>query len=182
MPQQVVPRATRRAALGAMAGGVLVGGVLAACDAGSPPSTGSSSGATTSPSATLSTSPTPSADLLLAEQALAATETMLAQLVEEQTRVPGLAVVLGPLVGMHQAHRTALLQTGASPPTPTTPPVLPGPGIRTLRIIRTQERDLQRTLVGCALAAQDGALARLCAVMSAGIAGHLAGLEPGAAT
>lgn len=158
MPASAVPRATRRAAvLGALAGALLTG-----CDLDLP---GSASDVTASPA--------PSPDLELADAALAATDQALALVTAVRTAHPGLRRGLDPLVALHRAHGQVLTDTGAGAPPSSPVPVPRSPG-EALRQVRAREQGLQLDLAGWSVAARDGALARLLAVLSAGVAQQLA--------
>lgn len=167
MPARAVPLATRRATLGACLGVLTGGGLLAGCDAGREER----------PTSAPTGSATPSADLLLTQQALDATTSMLAVLTASRTRRPSLRRELDPMVRVHRAHRGVLTDVGASPGA-VVDAGAPVRAVATLREVLVQERALERDLASWALAAEDGSVARLLAVLSAGVAQELARSRP----
>ena len=116
-----------------------------------------------------SSSPPPDADAVLVERVVAETTSVLA-LVEGVRRVDRAAVEA--LAAMHRAHLPLL---GVEPPAPAA-----DAGARRARLarVRAREEGLQQLLAESALAAGSGALARVLASMSAGVAQHLAVLPP----
>jgi hypothetical protein len=89
--------------------------------------------------------------------------------------VPDLRAPAGALEDLHRAHREAL---GDEVPTsaPTGGPRPPAGTDAALRLLRRREQQAQRRLVDWSVAARSGALARLLASMSAGVAQQLATL------
>lgn len=78
------------------------------------------------------------------------------------------------LLALHAAHLEAI---EGDPPTPSTPPA--GPPAQVWATLSARERQLQRRLADWSVRAESGALARLLASMSAGVAAHLAaGVAP----
>lgn len=157
--------ATRRTALG-----LLAGTALAACD------TGLTSSGPTSPTSPAPDSPTPIAgpDLLLAGEALTATATALEMVVATRARRPRLRAELLGLERLHRAHLTVLTDTAATGTAREQAP-LSGGDARVRTEVRARERVLQAELARWAMAAEDGVLARLLAVLSAGVAQQLTG-------
>jgi hypothetical protein len=175
----VVPRApvaTRRAALG----GVLATlAVVSACDVAQPtdPSGDASGGASgtgpTGASATGSETPAPTPtedpDAALVDRVLVELDEVSA-LVTAAARFPRLRASMRTLGELHAAHRDAL---DGEPVTGRSPVAFAG-AAEALRRVRAREQQTQRRLAGWAVAAESGALARLLASMSAGVAQQLA--------
>jgi hypothetical protein len=161
-------KATRRAAVAAS--GVAALG-LAGC------TTGESGSPSTTTSASASSSTEPSAttdpDRAALDRAAEVTAGLLAQVQDAGPSLdPGRR-----LTNLHQAHLAALEEAdGASA---SSAPVPPPPGRLARGQLRRHELAAQRELAMLAEAAQSGALARLLASMSAGIAAHLAVPEGG---
>jgi len=154
-----IRRATRRTALasGAMAGWALVG----CTSAGSAP--GSDSSSSTGPNEPAGTTATPAdPDQVALDRAVALTTALLAELGDGPPRLdPD-----GDFAALHTAHLAALNEA-VTPSTSAAPsPAPPAP--------RPTRAEAQRQLAGLAAHAESGALARLFASMSAGIAAQLA--------
>jgi hypothetical protein len=175
----VAPRAaaaTRRAALG---GAVAALAAVSACDATQPTGrTGAASGETPgAPSASASDAPsgtpaaTPSADpdTALVDRVLTELAEVSA-LVAAATRFAPLRASMRTLAELHAAHRDAL---DGEPVAGRSPAAFAGPA-EALRRVRAREQQTQRRLADWALTAESGALARLLASMSAGVAQQLA--------
>ena len=152
------PRATRRTTIvGALAGTV----VLAGCDAGRPdpgPAGRSAPAAGADPDEALVAEVSAELDELVALVAVAA------------ARRPLLAPDLAAFSALHQAHRATLPEQDAEPPRPR---VTGSPAEVATQLLRREEQ-AGRRLADWALDAESGALARLLASMSAGVAVHLA--------
>jgi len=157
-------KATRRAAVAA-SGTAALG--LAGC------TSDASSGTSLPPrSSGSSASETPPADpdLVALDRAVTITTALLTSL---EAAPPGLDPG-GRLAALHVAHLDALRKATGTEATPATVPA--GPRLTRTRL-RRREIGAQRELAGLALAAESGALARLFASMSAGVAAALAGRE-----
>ena len=155
-------KATRRSAMAA-SGAAALG--LAGCTTDEPAS--SSSAAASSPSSSTATETTaPDPDRAALDRAVALTAGLIAGLAEANPVID----TGGRLAAIHQAHLAALAGSGAhhrhAPPSP--------PGRRlTAALLRRRELNAQRELARLAQAAESGALARVFASMSAGIAAGL---------
>ncbi|VXB75411.1 conserved exported hypothetical protein [Nocardioides sp. AX2bis] len=159
--------------------GLLLGGaglslLLVGCSAGSdapasregalsPATTGTPDGAPNG-----AQEPTDDADLVgTAREALAAAATLVTV---AQRSVPSLRGVLAPLLALHEAHAEALGQPLDLPrATRRAAPADP-----LLALVRDREEQLRIRLADLSVAADSGALARLLASMSAGLAQRLA--------
>lgn len=86
---------------------------------------------------------------------------------------------LRPFRELHRAHLAALSDTGGSSPSPSRPS-LPRSPAAALRAVEERERVTRSRLADAAVAAESGALARLLASMSAGVAQQLAASSAGA--
>jgi hypothetical protein len=156
-------KATRRSAV--TASGLAALG-LSACTTDQPsrPSdagSGSTSGAT----ATVTPSAAADPDRAALDEAIALTSSLIAGLAGADPGIdPG-----GRLAAIHQAHLTALQDAAGS----TTPSPAPSGGKLSPARLRRRELNAQRELARLALAAESGALARVFASMSAGIAAGL---------
>jgi hypothetical protein len=137
---------------------------LAGCsgDGSGPAGAGPSSPQTT----TTSTAATPDPDRVALERAFAITTGLVADLAAANPVVD----VGGELAQIHAAHLTAL-QAAAGAVAPTAEPT--APSALTPARLRRRELAAQRELATLARAADSGALARLFASMSAGIAAGL---------
>jgi hypothetical protein len=136
---------------------------LAGCTTDEP----ASSSRAASPSSTATETTAPDPDQAALDRAVALTAGLVAGLAEASPVIdPG-----GRLAAIHQAHLAALEEAGAT--TSVTPS--PGsPGRRlTPTLLRRRELNAQRELARLAQAAESGALARVFASMSAGIAAGL---------
>lgn len=150
--------------------GVAVLGLAGCTTHGSTPS---SEPAASSPAATDAVVPDP--DRVALDRAREVTTTLLAELTEALTASdsrpdpdPG-----GRFLALHTAHLAALDRAGGESASASPTPELPT--VRTTRrLLRTHEAAAQRELAHLAQEAASGALARLLASMSAGIAAHLA--------
>ena len=160
-------KATRRAAVAAS--GVAALGLVGCTTGGS-----GSPSSTTDASASSSTEPAATEpDRVALDRAAAVTAGLLA-------RVQDAGPALDPgrrLTNLHQAHLAALQE--AVGPSASLAPLPPPPGRLTRGQLRRHELVAQRELATLAETAQSGALARLLASMSAGIAAHLAVPEGG---
>jgi hypothetical protein len=151
----------------AASGAVLLG--LAGCTAGNPGAP-SSPGPEPGPSATEG-APDPDREALV--RATELTAALLAA-----TRAAGSRVDPGRrLQALHRAHLAALREAAGPAPKPAPAPPPPA-GLRTRAGLRRAELRAQRELARLAGAAGSGALARLLASMSAGIAAHLSVVTP----
>ena len=153
-------KATRRAAVAAS--GVAALG-LAGCTADEPASSSSSA----VPSATTATeAAAPDPDRVALDRAVAITAGLIAGLAEAN---PGIDPARR-LAAMHAAHLAALQDGGRSRRFPPASP--PGRPLTAARL-RRRELNAQRELARLAQEAESGALARVLASMSAGIAAGL---------
>ena len=153
-------KATRRSAMAA-SGAAALG--LAGCTTDEPASSSSAASASSS-TATETTAPEP--DRVALDRAVELTAGLIAGLA-------GADPVLdtgGRLAAIHEAHLAALQEAAGTTFTP-----LPSPPGRRLTAARLRRRELnaQRELARLAQAAESGALARVFASMSAGIAAGL---------
>jgi hypothetical protein len=160
---------------------VLAGGTglvaLTGCTTdGSAPPVASSGSVGPSGASPAGTTPGPDADRAALDRAVSLSTDLLTIATDGGPSVdPG-----GRLAGLHTAHLAALAEaTGGSPTASvspssgtTTEPV-PSSARRARARLRRRELAAQRELVGLAVAAESGAVARLLASMSAGIAAHL---------
>jgi hypothetical protein len=136
---------------------------LAGCTADEPESS-SSAGSPSTTDATEVAAPDP--DRVALERATALTASLLAGL-------SGANPVIDPsgrLAAMHSAHLTALQEAAGTTMTPLPSP--PGSRLTAARL-RRRELSAHRELARLAQASESGALARVLASMSAGIAAHL---------
>ena len=162
-------KTTRRSAVTA-SGFAALG--LAGCTADEPESSPGSAPATTStPTSTATETVTGTGaadpDQVALDRAMALTAALLVALEGAQPVLdPG-----GRLAALHAAHLGALQEATASSETPTP---LPAPsGRMTAARLRRRELQAQRELAKLAQSAESGALARVLASMSAGIAAGL---------
>jgi hypothetical protein len=156
--------ATRRAALG---GALASLAVVSACDVTQPTD---HSGAASGPrSGTPAPTPTEDPDAALVDRVLVELGEVSA-LVAAATRFAPLRASMRTLGELHAAHRDAL---DGGPVTGRSPAAFAG-AAEALRRVRAREQQTQRRLAGWAVAAESGALARLLASMSAGVAQQLA--------
>ncbi len=178
-PPAPVP-ATRR---GLLLGGAGLGLLLVGCSSGA--DTSATRGGSLSPASTAAPGgaqeTTDDADRVgEAREALAAAATLV---MAAQRSVPALRDVLAPLLALHEAHAEALgqpldLPRAARRAAPADP---------LLALVRDREEQLRVRLADLSVAVDSGALARLLASMSAGLAQRLAvlpttapGASPGA--
>ena len=156
-------KATRRAVVAA-SGAAALG--LASCTSdgstSTPPPTGSGESSATEPAAA-------DPDQVALDRAVAITTDLLVAL---EGAPPGLDPA-GRLTALHTAHLEALHDATGASATPTAP-VPAGPPLTPARL-RRRELRAQRELARLAVAAESGALARVFARMSAGIAAAVAG-------
>ena len=158
-------KATRRAVVAASGAATLgLAGCTSDGSSSTPPPTGSGESSATEPA---SADP----DQVALDRAVAITTDLLVAL---EGAPPGLDPT-GRLAAMHSAHLDALqVATGASA-TPTAP-VQAAPPLTPARL-RRRELRAQGELARLAVAAESGALARVLASMSAGIAAAMAGRD-----
>jgi hypothetical protein len=158
-------KTTRRTAV--TASGVAVLG-LTGCTADEPASshgTASARGSTATETVTGTVATDP--DQVALDRAIAVTSSLLALL----EAGPAALDPAGRLAAMHTAH-LRVLQEATSSGTPSTPPSTPS--VRTdAQRLRRHELGARRELAALAQAAESGALARVLASMSAGIAALL---------
>ena len=144
---------------------------LAACTADEPSSPGPGSRSSSSPTSTASSTETgpvvPDPDRVALERAVELTSGLLAGLADARPAVD----VGGRLTAVHEAHLTALQEAAGATFTPL--PAAPGRPLTAARL-RRRELSAQRELARLAADARSGALARVFASMSAGIAAGLA--------
>ena len=93
---------------------------------------------------------------------------------------PGLQRTMTGLRELHVAHREALGDEPAEEPAGDAHLDPRTGAAQALDLVRSRERRAQGRLADWSVAAQSGALARLLACMSAGVAQHLAALPAGA--
>ncbi len=153
------PRATRRTAIG----GALAGAVaLAGCDLDPPAADPPSS------SSTATTSGDP--DTALVDAVIAELDELVALVTEAADRRPLLAPELAALAALHQAHRDVLPERDGDVAVPR----ITGSPRDVGDLVRRRALQARSRLADWAVAAESGALARLLASMSAGVAAHLA--------
>ena len=162
MPHE--PSATRRTALRAVALGVPLPVLLAACT--DDPATDLTPGA--SPAATTDTSDDP--DLVVVAGVLGEVGALVALLEATRTRHRSLRASLAPALQVHRAQLEAVLATGADDPGPRGRTRVPGRPVAALEAVRRREETARRRLVTHAVDAESGALARLVAAVAAGVA------------
>ena len=155
--------ATRRTALTASGIATLA---LAACTTDDPRTSSTSDGAAPS-TATQTAAPQP--DQLAVDRATELSGLLLA---EVQGAAPGIDPG-GRFAALHTAHLTTLARATAASDSAAPSPTAPAPPATRARL-RRRELAAQRELAHLAAEAESGALARLLASMSAGIAAHLA--------
>lgn len=147
-------RATRRTALGGALAGLVA---LAGCEEGRPDAD--------------PPEPAPAApDTALVEAVTAELDELVALVTIAADRRPLLAAGLAPFAALHQAHRAVLPDRDAEPPRPR---VAGSPREVAWQVLR-REAQARNRLADWSVAAESGALARLLASMSAGVAAHLA--------
>lgn len=147
-------RATRRTALGSALAGLVA---LAGCEDNRPDA---------DPRESVPTDP----DTALVEAVSAELDELVALVTLAADRRPLLAGGLAPFAALHQAHRAVLPDRDAEPPRPR---VAGSPQEVAGQVLR-REVQARNRLADWAVAAESGALARLLASMSAGVAAHLA--------
>ena len=175
MPAHPLVLTTRRAALG----GALLGLTSAGCSLDRPAdrvdrTAGTPTGAA---SARAGRDEAPDGDAALVDDVLAELRSLGAVTAGIARRFPRLRSEAGAFTDLHHAHREALgdeVAAGTDGPAPHALPRLDAESA--LRLLRTRELRAQRRLVDSSLAARSGALARLLASMSAGIAQQVATL------
>ena len=109
-------------------------------------------------------------DTALVDAVIAELDELVALVTGTARRRPLLAPVLATFAALHRAHRAVLPEREADPTTPR----VTGSVEQVAARLRQRELQAQRRLADWSLAAESGALARLLASMSAGIAAHLA--------
>ena len=165
VPASVVTTAvaTRRTTIGALLLGL---GAVAGCDLDpSPGDAGRSRPGTLDPDATL------------VRDVLAEIAAMAGLVSSVGAAHPPLGEPMAALGRLHAAHAAALgaqPSTGPSTARATTPGATLANARAALREVRRREQHLEDRLVASSVAARSGALARLLASMSAGVAQHLA--------
>ena len=162
-----IRRATRRTAL---AGCAAAGWALAGCtSAGSGPGSDASSSAEPNEPVDTTTATPADPDRVALDRAVALTTALLTEVSVGASRLdPD-----GSLAALHTAHLAALNEAVGPSASASPSPALPSP--RPTRAgLRHREAAAQRELAGLAEHAESGALARLLASMSAGIAARLA--------
>jgi hypothetical protein len=159
---------TRRTALG----GALLGlGALAGCDLGSSSERPSGRGASAA-----------DPDAALVDRVVDELDELAALVRRVGSRFEVLSVPMTALGSLHAAHRRALAGADEAPAGTGTATVrLAGPA-DALGRVRVREGQAQRRLVDWSVAAESGALARLLACMSAGVAQQLVVLPRGVGT
>lgn len=150
------PGATRRSAIG----GVLAGAaVLTGCDV--------------DPRSADPVSPSPATvadpDSALVDAVVAELDELVALVTAATDGRPVLAPQLAAFAALHQAHRSVLPDRDAGPQRPR----VAGSAREVADRVRVRELQARARLADWAVAAESGALARLLASMSAGIAAHL---------
>ena len=157
-PSPRATRATRRTTIvGALAGAA----ALAGCESDRPdadPTGRSTPGAGTDP------------DDALVAAVSAELDDLVAVVTAAAARRPALAPDLAPFSALHRAHRAVLPGQEAEPARPR---VTGTPREVAAHLLRREEQ-ARRRLADWSLDARSGALARLLASMSAGVAAHLA--------
>jgi hypothetical protein len=149
--------ATRRAALG---GALASLAALSACDLDRPEDKTPGAGAT----------PAGDPDAAIVDEVLVELGELRALVAATGAKFPRLEAWMRALGELHAAHREALdgdARSGDSPVVAFTD------ATEALRGVRAREQQTQRRLAGWAVAAGSGALARLLACMSAGVAQQL---------
>ncbi len=155
-------KATRRAVVAASGAAALgLAGCTSDGSSSTPPPTGSGESSATEP-------PAADPDQVALDRAVAITTSLLVAL---EGAPPGLDPA-GRLAAMHSAHLGALQDAPGVSATPSTP--VPVGGRLTPARLRRRELRAQAELARLAVAAESGALARVFASMSAGIAAALA--------
>jgi hypothetical protein len=174
----VAPRAaaaTRRAALG---GALATLAAVSACDLAQPadPAGDASGAASPTPSGEAAGAPSGNGsasaedpDAALVDEVLADLGE-LAALVAAGSRFAPLRAPMRALAALHAAHLEAL---DGEPAGQQSPGVRFAGPAEALRQVRVREQQAQRRLADWSVAAESGALARLLASMSAGVAQHL---------
>jgi hypothetical protein len=163
---------TRRTALGGALGSLAA---VSACDVTQPTDQSgaapgaSPAGASDTRSGTPAATPTEDPDAALVDRVLAELGEVSA-LVSDAARFAPLRASMRTLGELHAAHRDAL---AGGPVTGRSPAAFAG-AAQALRRVRAREQQTQRRLADWAVAAESGALARLLASMSAGVAQQLA--------
>jgi hypothetical protein len=161
------PATSRRAAVGVACGAALLAGCSLDLD-------GDHDDPAAEPSSAGSTGPTDAADdpdAAAVDEAVATTQELLGLLA---TGGPALDPD-GLLAAMHAAHLAVLTDGESSAsPSPATSPSTSPQGPSSVARLRRRELAAQREFARLGVAASSGALARLLASMSAGVAAHLA--------
>jgi hypothetical protein len=159
---------TRRSALG----GALLGLTTAGCSLDRPSDAPRRAASAAAP-AVADVDP----DAVLVDDVLAELTSLGALSASVAQRFPRLREPARALVDLHAAHREALGdEVAAGPAEDVGESPRPEDATAALRLLRTRELRAQRHLVDWSVAAESGALARLLAAMSAGIAQQVATL------
>ncbi len=154
MPHE--PSATRRTALRALALGVPLPLLLGACS--DAPATDLTPGAGTE-----------DPDSAIVAGVLGEVGALVALLEATRARHRALRGALAPALRAHRAQLEALLATGADDPGPRGRARVPGRPAAALDVVREREETARRRLVGLAVDAESGTLARLVAAVCAGV-------------
>jgi len=109
-------------------------------------------------------------DSALVDAVIAELDDLVALVTAAADRRPLLAPELAAFAALHQAHRSVLPEREGDPATPRITGSPQAVGDR----VRRREVQAQARLADWSVAAESGALARLLASMSAGIAAHVA--------
>ncbi len=161
---------SRRTVIGAGLG--LAGLAVAGCRADGTDDTG-----TGTPAATPAPEPSLEPDVVVATTALAEVRALRQAATGTLTRFPDARATLAPLVALHQAHESALVDAVPERARPSASPApyrVPRRRGRALSVLAARERGLHDTLGGLAVDAQSGRFARLLASMGAAVQQRLA--------
>ncbi len=159
MPHE--PAATRRTALRALALTAALPALLAAC--GGAPATDLTPGAADQDDVS-------DPDLVVVAGVLGELAALVALLERTRARHAPLRSALAPALRVHRAQLDALLATGADAPDPAPRPRVAGTPAAALDALRRREETARRRLTSYAVDARSGALARLVAAVTAGVA------------
>ena len=119
-------------------------------------------------------------DLLLLDQARAATEQALATVLLVRDEYPRLRDSMRPLAALHRVHAKALDEAGRPGADDRGPvPIAGADATEALAAVRREEARLQRRLAAWSVQAGSGSFAQMLASMSAGVAAHLVDLPAG---
>lgn len=158
MPHE--PSATRRTALRALLLGAPVPLLLAACS--DAPATDFTPGAAAEDAES-------EPDSAVVAGVLGEVGALVALLEATRDRHRALRGPLAPALRAHRAQLEAVLATGADDPGPRGRARVPGRPAAALQAVREREETARRRLVGLAVDAESGALARLVAAVCAGV-------------